>query len=386
MKTLLIAGFGVLCVAAVLFPAWALRRRILAVDTRRDENVAAYKARCAELRADVDAGRLTEDDYAQLEAEAANDLVHAARDEAPDTGVGARWPVVLAMVVIPLVAVGLYAAGGGLPPMSHGEQMRGLLAQLEARVDDQPEDVQAWQMLGRAYMATERYANAARAYSRVNTITESRNADWLVAEGEAMAFARDRDLLGRPAALFDAALAIDPEHIRALWYASLAESQQGNRAQAVEHLQTLARLDLDDPLHSAVREALASLGAPVPETASASRGPALAVTVEIDTALAQDVPRGATLFVFAKAAGGSPMPLAVERVSAPAFPATVTLDDDDAMAEGVALSQADTWEVTARISQAGQARAASGDLQGTATIAAGDAGNGLTVVIDERVE
>lgn len=387
MKTLLIVSFGVLCAAALLFPAWALRRRIAAPDTRRAENIAAYTARCAELRADVGAGRLTEDDYTQLEAEAANDLVHTARDASPDSGVGGRWPVVLAMVIVPLVATMLYLASGGLPPMSRDEQVSGLMAQLQARVEAAPTDVQAWQMLGRAYMATERYDDAADAYRRVNELTDAAEPDWLVAEGEALGFAREQDLLGRPATLFDAALAIDASHPRALWYASLAASQQGNRERTVVLLQRLARQDLEARFADAVRQALTSLGARVPEADSpqpSATGPSLAVTVRVADGL--PVADGATLFVFAKAAGGAPMPLAVQRVASPRFPVTVVLDENSAMTESGGLSTADTWEITARLSRSGDARPGEGDLQGQQTLAATDAAEGVTVVINEVIQ
>ena len=58
------------------------------------------------------------------------------------------------------------------------------------------------------------------------------------------------------------------------------------------------------------------------------------------------------------------MPLAVKRLPAANFPLTVVLDDSLAMSPAARLSSASVVDVVARISQAGQPVAASGDLQG----------------------
>jgi cytochrome c-type biogenesis protein CcmH len=67
--------------------------------------------------------------------------------------------------------------------------------------------------------------------------------------------------------------------------------------------------------------------------------------------------------VFARAASGPPMPLAIQRLKAGALPLTVTLDDSMGMMPTMKLSMFPQVIVGARISKSGNALPQSGDLQ-----------------------
>lgn len=399
MKTLLIALFAGLALAAMIFPAWALRHLRGGRRSRQADNVAAFRGRKAELEADLAAGRIDQDAFDQLENDAAAELLRDAQSEEGTLQPGGRWMTVAAMIVVPVVGAGLYLASGGLPPMSHAEQMAGLVNQLESRVAARPDDLDALRMLGRVYMGTERYQQAAQMYRRINEQTDSRDVDALVAEGEALGMARNQDWLGRPAALFDAALEVQPNHTRGLWYGSLAAAQDGKHDIALLRLQRLDRQPLDDPLASAVRNAVIALGG-VPADVSASAEPEESKTttpdvqeagtridlnIELSPELRDDVPEQFTLFVFAKHVSGPPMPLAAKRLETPAFPLSVTLTSQDAMMPGMSLDSADRWSISARISRAGDARASSGDLQGGLVLSRDALDGRHTVIIDEQV-
>lgn len=389
MKTTLIVAFVLSTLVAMLFPALALRRPGAGRRSRQQDNVEAFRSRKAELEADLAAGRLTRTDYEQLEADAAAELLQDAQAEEGTARPGGRWMALVAIGVVPVVAVGLYVAGGGLPPISHAEQMQGLVAQLEQRVQAVPEDQEARRMLARVYMGSERYQQAAQLYRQINEQTGSEDASVLVAEGEALGMARGQDWLGRPAALFDAALALEPNNIRALWYGSLAAAQGGETNKALLRLQRLDRQPLDDPLRSAVRRAVVAMGGVPADTATtdqpAGQGTQIRVRIEVSDALAAALPDEFALFVFAKQVDGPPMPLAAQRLGTTAFPRVVTLTQDNAMVEGLTLDSADVWEVSARISQAGEARATAGDLQGSIRVERDELDGVQRLVIDERV-
>jgi len=74
-----------------------------------------------------------------------------------------------------------------------------------------------------------------------------------------------------------------------------------------------------------------------------------------------------TLFIYAKAASGPAMPLAVVKKMATDLPITVTLDDSSAMTPAMKLSKFEQVSVIARISSSGSAMPQSGDLQGQLT-------------------
>lgn len=102
--------------------------------------------------------------------------------------------------------------------------------------------------------------------------------------------------------------------------------------------------------------------------AAANGGASVQVTVNIDPALQAKIQPTDTLFVFAKAASGPPMPLAVHRQTVPAFPLTVELSDAKAMNEALKLSRFPQVIISARISHSGQAIGQPGDLQGASGI------------------
>jgi cytochrome c-type biogenesis protein CcmH len=193
-----------------------------------------------------------------------------------------------------------------------------------------------------------------------------------VDEGEALALARDRDLLGRPAQLFETALTLEPGYGKGLWYGALADAQAGNSTRASERLRQLLQQELPEQLRTVVQARLEALGGmaaePPPKTAEAASEAVsgrLVVQVTLAPALAAKVPPGATLFVFAKAAGGPPMPLAVQRLPGARLPVTVTLDDSMAMMPSMKLSQFERYVLTARLSATGGAQASAGDLEGS---------------------
>jgi cytochrome c-type biogenesis protein CcmH len=72
--------------------------------------------------------------------------------------------------------------------------------------------------------------------------------------------------------------------------------------------------------------------------------------------------------VFAQAAAGPKMPLAVARKRVSDLPLSIVLDDKSAMAEGMNISSFNQVVVVARVSKSGNASAASGDLQGKSAV------------------
>jgi len=109
---------------------------------------------------------------------------------------------------------------------------------------------------------------------------------------------------------------------------------------------------------------LPALAAAAATQADAKAG-SLAVHVSLDPAFAARVRlRGdATVFVIARAVGGPPMPVAVEKRSVQELPFEATLDDSDGPMPTRKLSALQEVEVFARMSMGGDATPQPGDLQ-----------------------
>ena len=93
-----------------------------------------------------------------------------------------------------------------------------------------------------------------------------------------------------------------------------------------------------------------------------------------------------TRFVFAKAAAGPLRPVAAGRQPVKAGPVQVVLDDSQAVAPALKLSNFKQVVVGARLSKEGAANAQPGDLQGTsATLELKEGEQAITLVIDHVV-
>jgi hypothetical protein len=166
---------------------------------------------------------------------------------------------------------------------------------------------------------------------------------------------------------------MQPMHEKGLWLAGIAAFQRGEFAAALDYWQRLSSVipeghpnrqllvDYMAQARNAVGgSAVASAGEGIP----AAENAALEVTVDLDPGLAERLAAGDTLFVFARAASGPRMPLAIVRQAAGAFPVTVTLDDSQAMMPSLKLSNFSEVSVGARVSRSGDATPQPGDLEG----------------------
>jgi len=86
--------------------------------------------------------------------------------------------------------------------------------------------------------------------------------------------------------------------------------------------------------------------------------------IQLDAKLAKSAKPDATVFVFARAAQGPRMPLAVLRAKVSELPLKYRLDESMAMQPGMSLAHFDQVVVVARISASGDALPQKGDLEG----------------------
>lgn len=374
---------------------------------RRQANIAAYRQRLGEIERDIETGLLAPDAAESLRQELAARLLADTGDLPAVAAPGARRPLVpwITALLLLVFAGGAYYFQGSWqlagiiqtaasdPAAAERSSLALTVRQLEKHLDEQPDDIEGWAALGRAYSVQKRYADAASAYHRANERNAQEDPDLLVAEGEALGNSQGQQLAGAPQELFQRALTLAPEHSKALLFGGLAalQAKQYAEAQALwsrlyrQELPQLLRDTLDQRLHELAKLTGTPAPEPEPELAAAASELALQVQVRLAEPLRGRVPAGATLFVFARAAQGPPMPLAVYRGMASELPTEVRLDDSMAMTPQLKLSTFDHWTLTARISASGQAQPQSGDLEGSLDVSSAMAGAPLLVEIDRLV-
>ena len=267
--------------------------------------------------------------------------------------------------------VAAQAAANPAPPAGAIEE---LLPALEEKLKANPNDVQGWMLLGNSYLSMGNYEKAMPALVRANELQPG-NSELLTSLAEATALSRDGDLSGEPTEYLSQALQANPANPQALWLAAVAKQQIGKHTEAIAQLDQLRQIVGDNPeaiasidsLVARSEEALAVTGtdSDTNTASAASSDAATAANIKVtvtasDTALAASDPEH-SVFIFARASSGPPMPLAVARAQVKDLPITVELNDSMAMMPAMKLSQFPTVLVGARISKTGNAIAEAGD-------------------------
>jgi cytochrome c-type biogenesis protein CcmH len=216
-------------------------------------------------------------------------------------------------------------------PVDHGADMQAAIARLADKLRQHPDDAQGWALLGRTYKATQHYPEALDAFKHA-----------------------------LEAAPGDAGLERE--------YAA-AETPNTD--------------SLAEPLQCAVSDNTADCTEPSVAPSDSTR---IIVNVSLDPKLKARVLPGDTLFVFAKAAYGPAVPLAIARLTAAQLPTSVTLTDAMSMMPNLTLSKFPQVVLGARISKSGNAVAQSGDFQTLSAAVSSSRTEPIRLTIDRRVE
>ncbi len=408
--------FAALMLAAALLllvPALLGRKQVRDLD-RNQQNVAIARERMKELEAEYGRGTLSETDYEQAKRELEQALLHDVEETAEPVTISpataARGALLWVVLGVPLATVLLYLQLGtpnamqpqvqSAAPQGHAggdstaATMEQLVAGLAEKLQEEPENAEGWFMLGRSYMSMGRYSEAANAFKRVHDLVGDEPAVML-RYADALAMAQGGKIAGEPFEFIKRALELKPDDTTGLWLAGLGYEEQGQYEQAVQHWRKLETMMQDDPasqneVRNLIARAEQKLGRAVtvetaPAKPVAASSVALKVTVSLDAALQDKVSAEDTVFIFARAMEGPPMPLAAVRKQVRDLPLTVTLDDSMAMMPQMKLSNYAKVLVGARISKSGTAKAESGDLTGEIENVATNTADQITLTISKRI-
>ncbi|UCH54218.1 MAG: c-type cytochrome biogenesis protein CcmI [Pseudomonadota bacterium] len=356
---------------------------------QQDVDLAVHRQRLTELEADLKNDALTQAQFerarAELERQMADDLAASGATATATTALTARWTAIAVGVAVPVLALGLYFSLGdldaptrtttGTPQQAQTPDAHSfdeMINRLAARLAANPKDGEGWVMLGRSYVVVKRFGEAGLAFAKASEILGDQ-PDLLADHAEALALAANNNMQGQPAALVSQALKANPNHPKSLWLMGHALIQQGRPAEGVGYWRRLlAQLPpgsegrpMVEQLITQVQNANPQLAqAAPPAPASAKPKAKVAVRVQLAPSLATKAAPTDTVFVFARAAQGPKMPLAIVRKQVKDLPATITLDDSMAMTPTMTMSSAAQVVFGARVSKTGNATPQSGDMEG----------------------
>ncbi|MBA0916933.1 MAG: c-type cytochrome biogenesis protein CcmI [Nitrosospira sp.] len=437
---------GILTIGALLFivPTLISKGTSRTGVIRKAANVSIYRDQLAELESDLRSDVLSKEQYDQSKRELQQRMIQDVPEgESLATMVITSSnrsniaTITVLMLAIPLMAVSLYLWIGntkGLTPQPISEQqspMSGsgpesesghqnfssVLDSLIARLREQPNDVEGWIMLGRTYAIMQRFNEAKIAYEQVIALSPE-SPELLVDYADIVAMTNGGSLQGEPMELVNKALSLSPKNPKALALAGTAAFEQKNFKQAASYWEKLlVQIPPESKLAQSVKESIteakslasgkgstmagmqnqaatsnqnspppasqAITASPNADSADAT-GATLTGTVTLSATLAEKVSPDDTLFIFARATDGPPMPRAISVKKVRDLPASFLLTDGMGARPDLKISNVPQLIISARITKSGKAMPESGDLQGfSQKVKPGD--KNINIMIDQQI-
>jgi cytochrome c-type biogenesis protein CcmH len=310
----------------------------------------------------------------------------------------APWTALAAAGLLVVGSAALYVTWSNWPwrAAPAADAPASMVSRLARRLEQDPNDVNGWLMLGRSYTVLQEYPLAARAFGRAVRLSDGKNAEALAGEGEALALSDESELDGRAGRLFEQALALEPGSAKALFFGAAVATRRGDLPLARERFAKLLELDPPQAIRPMIEQQITAIDEKLSGTAGSTaavqqgqprkpdstsvvpRAPVVRVNVTLAPSLASAA-GAAPLFVFVRDPSQAGPPLAVKRLESH-FPQSVELSPADSMVPGHAFSPGQSVQVVARIARSGSPMAATGDPFGEVSYKVGSDGEVSLVI------
>ncbi|HNP36503.1 MAG TPA: tetratricopeptide repeat protein [Woeseiaceae bacterium] len=278
-------------------------------------------------------------------------------------------------------------------PSGAGQQpdVGAMVAALVERLEQQPDNLNGWKMLGRSYMTLGNYSGAIEAYEKAVQLEDASNAETLVSLGVALAQAGGQQLSQQAIAVFENALALAPNHPEALFWAGIGAFNRGDPALAADRWERLLATNPPEEVRAIIVARIATWRGETPPSAAGttadpapSQGPIVTVAISVSDDARTALPENASVFVIARDPKQPSPPIAVTRRLLSDLPGSVALGDQDAMIPGRLLSAFPRFELLVRASASGSPTEGPGDWYGSAIVQPSEQ-DSLNMSISEEV-
>ena len=417
------AGLVVLALGLLLPSLWRQRAATTlvadAADAASQANLEILRAQLTQLDADLASGSLDLEQHRLARAEVTRRVLdEEAVNEAPRVAGASRKTALSLALCVPVFALASYAFLGNFEALSPQAvagspeaevtqaEITTMVETLAQRMKEKPDDPVGWTMLANAYSALQRFPEADAAYKKATALSPN-NAQLLADHADVLAMIQGRSAAGEPLKLIERALTIEPNNLKALALAGSAAFERKDFPAALAYWGKARKLAPEGEFAQSLDASIAeikqaapgavAMGLPAASTAPAAPASASAViatatatatasagitgTVTLAPALLARAAPTDTVFIFARAAEGPRMPLAIVKKQVSDLPFNFKLDDSTAMSPQMKLSNFADVVVGARISKSGQATPTAGDLTGQSAPSK-TGGAAVTLVID----
>ena len=237
-------------------------------------DAAVYRDQLGELDADRARGLIGEAEAEAARLEIARRLLQADLSELTHSedasGSGhARAAMIAVATVLPLLALGLYLVYGSprlpdqplafrLQDPSNAQNLEALVARVEARLREHPEEGEGWDVVAPVYMGWQRYQDAADAYGQAIRL-RGPSAKRLSGQGQALVLANNGVVSDEARTALERAVALDQSLTEPRILIAVAKEQDGQFAAAIEDWRAiLANRQGDAPWRQMVEQRIAS--------------------------------------------------------------------------------------------------------------------------------
>ncbi|CAI3796893.1 c-type cytochrome biogenesis protein CcmI [Rheinheimera sp. MM224] len=344
--------------------------------------VAQFEDKLRLLSQARDNGELAEQDFAQAATELKTQYLQSQQSQQTVASPATAWVLGTSLLVVVGTAA-LYSLTGHFTELqnwqtaqqqlpAYGE--RALLNQgeplteeeielfalaLRTKISKEGDDAVAWFVIGRIWLSKGMLDDAIEAFEKALALTPNR-VNVLISYSQALLVASGDENLAKAALSLAKVLQQDPENSDALSMLAMVAEERGDKEQAQQAWQLLLpKLDKADPRYALVQQKLGLASTPQQTATSeqtattAVSGRQVSVQLTISPELAEHYKTG-TLFVFAKAVDGPPLPLAVQKLAVFNGTQTIELSEAQAMQQGWTLANAERIQISARLSLSGQ--------------------------------
>ncbi|MCF6249832.1 MAG: c-type cytochrome biogenesis protein CcmI [Methylococcaceae bacterium] len=389
----------------IIPPLWKIRK--IQPGDFDQRNIHIAQQRVQDLNNQLEAGSLTpeqfEEQYDELELSLNDDL--SIKQKGEESSTQGRWVAPVILLLVPLLSISGYLVLGepdallkaqeqpAQQTMNTGTDINGMISGLIQQLKQQPDNAKGWVKLGRSYKYIKKYQQAVNCFEKAHVLMGDQ-PEVMLYLADSLAMVNGGQFSDKASELVFKALEISPNNEVGLWLAGMVKTEQKEISQAMQYwlkLETL--LPADSNSYRQLQALMATVRAQNPDleeknnkALDAGLAVSINVQVSIDDSIKSKTGPTNTVFIYAKALSGPPMPLAIVRKQVADLPVSVTLDDAMAMMPAMKLSNFKQVKVMARISKSGAAKQQKGDFIGSVELSDLTAKPSVVIIINQEIQ